>query len=119
MENVFPDPWLYIVPMYAVAAVCTLFWRVASSGSLPEIPVAREWLWILALIFIPTILGHGLAMYSLKYLRGQTMTILNLGQFVFAGSMAYLVFRERPLASFAVTSLCVLGGALLVVRARD
>lgn len=112
----FPDPWLYTVPVYAVGAVVCLLWLLAS-GRGPALPTGREW-WIVAgMTLLPTVLGHGLVLLVLRRLRGQLVAVLNMGQFIFSGIMAFLLLHEVPTRAFWPTSiLVVLAGVLMVVR---
>jgi len=105
--------WLYVVPLYTVAGTfCMVVALVLGSTSFPEmlprLYPAREWVWVLCLGVVPTIIGHSILNHSMKLMRGQVVSIVNMGQFVFAGTMAYVVFREVPHWSLYVA------GALLV-----
>lgn len=113
----FPDPWLYTVPVYAVGAVVCLLWLLAT-GNLPAWPQGREWGIVAGMTLLPTVLGHGLVLLVLRRLRGQLVAVVNMGQFFFAGAMAFLLFSEVPTSAFWATSLFVLaGGAMIVARA--
>ncbi len=112
----FPDPWLYTVPVYAVGAVACLLWLLAG-GNLPAWPRGHEWWIVTGMTVLPTMLGHGLVLLVLRRLRGQLVAVVNMGQFFFAGTMAFLLFHEVPSKAFWGTSLFVLaGGALIVAR---
>ncbi len=111
----FASFWLYIVPLYWVAGV---FCFVASlvmanpfrSYSLREIAV------ILGLGLVPTVIGHSVLNYSMKHLRGQVVSILNLGQFVFAGVMAYFIYNEVPSWALYLAAAAMLAGAGIVLK---
>jgi len=44
----------------------------------------RQWLMLIGLGIIPTVMGHSVLNHCMHLLRGQTVSIFNLGQFVFA-----------------------------------
>ena len=50
-------------------------------------------------MLVPTIIGHSILNYSMKHLRGQVVSILNVLQFVSAGIMAYFIRDEVPAAT--------------------
>ena len=112
----FPSIWLYVVPVYLQAGIICLLvalpWLDAFlPGSL------REWFFILALAVVPTIFGHSLLNLSLRYLRGQIVSLCNVGQFIFAGVIAFLLFGESPSALFYGASAIVVAGIAVVVFA--
>lgn len=110
----FPSIWLYIVPVYWRAALlCALV-------ALPWLPTfavnsGREWALMLGLAVVPTLVGHSLLNAAMRHLRGQIVSLANVGQFVFAGLMGWLLFREVPPPVFYGASGLVLAGITLVV----
>jgi drug/metabolite transporter (DMT)-like permease len=60
--------------------------------------------------------GHSLINYAMKHFRGQLVSIINMGQFVFAGIMAYFLFAEVPAPSFYVASGMLILSAWIAVR---
>lgn len=111
----FASVWLYVVPLYAVAGLLCLI--VALFFVNPIQPYsARDLLLILGLAVIPTIGGHSLLNRAMKYFRGQIVSIVNMGQFIFAGMMAYLLFHETPDWTFYVAGVVLAMAVWLVVR---
>lgn len=110
--------WLYVVPLYYVAGIfCFL---VSLFFVNPVKPYSlREILLILALGLIPTVAGHSILNYSLKYLRGQIVSILNMSQFIFAGIMAYAFLNEIPAWNFYVASVILVAGCILAIRGQE
>jgi drug/metabolite transporter (DMT)-like permease len=114
----FPNIWLYLVPLYAMAGVICLFISFFVAEPL-RLYAPREYWLILGLAIVPTIIGHSILNYSMKHLRGQIVSVFNLCQFLFAGVLAYLRFGEVPHAVFYGAGALVVGGALLVIRASN
>jgi drug/metabolite transporter (DMT)-like permease len=112
----FPSLWLYVVPVYAQAAV---FCLVAALPWLDTFAVgdSREWLLMLGLAVLPTIFGHSLLNASMRRFRGQVVSLWNVGQFIFAGLMAFYLFGESPAPTFYFASLLVVAGVATVVLA--
>lgn len=114
-NQAFPSLWLYVVPVYAIAGLFCFAGSLFTTNVLQQEYDLREILLILGLGFIPTVLGHSILNHAMKHLRGQVVSILNMGQFVFAGIMAYFLFSQTPLAVFYVASAMIVGSGLLAV----
>ncbi|HEY1792454.1 MAG TPA: DMT family transporter [Opitutaceae bacterium] len=112
----FPSIWLYVIPVYAQAAVlCTLV-------ALFRIPTfayrsPREWALMFAMGAIPTVCGHSLLNAAMRRIRGQIVSLCNVSQFVFAGVMGFLLFGERPRTLFYLACSVVVAGLVIVVLA--
>ncbi|MDG2125172.1 MAG: DMT family transporter [Verrucomicrobiales bacterium] len=113
----FPGHWLYMVPVYAVAAV-VCFGLHPVMGVAFVLPRGEEALWIVGLVVLPTVCGHGLVNMALRHWRGQVVGVFNQAQFVSAGVMGFFAFGEVPGWSFLVASVLVVTGAVVVARAH-
>lgn len=109
----FPGHWLYMVPVYVVAAV-VCFALHPVMGVPVVVPRGEEALWVVALVVLPTVCGHGLINMALRHLRGQVVGVFNQAQFVSAGVMGFLAFGEVPGWSFLLASVLAVGGAVVV-----
>jgi drug/metabolite transporter (DMT)-like permease len=110
-----PSIWLYVVPLYAIAGVACLAAGAGRLGTVPAFP-AKEWLLLLALAVVPTIFGHSLLNGAMKHFRGNVVSVCNVGQFVFAGVLAWIVFGELPKAAFWPAALLVVLAAMIALR---
>jgi drug/metabolite transporter (DMT)-like permease len=110
----FPTLWLYVVPVYAIAGVICFFAALPWLGTF-EFASPREWALMFGLACIPTIIGHSLLNASMRHLRGQIVSLCNLGQFFFAGIMAYFIFGESPALTFYIASTLVIAGIALAI----
>jgi drug/metabolite transporter (DMT)-like permease len=109
--------WLYVVPLYYTAGLLCLAVGVCLASPF-RCYTLREGLVIFGLALVPTVMGHSILNASMKHLRGQVVSILNLAQFVFAGTMAYLIYGEVPTWALYVAAAALLGGAVVVLRAH-
>jgi drug/metabolite transporter (DMT)-like permease len=114
-NQALPSLWLYVVPLYAVAGVLCLAAALFRVNPLTQPYPLREILLILGLGLVPTVLGHSILNLSMKHLRGQVVSILNMGQFIFAGVMAYFLRDEVPGWAFYVAASLIAMSAYLVV----
>ncbi len=113
----FATIWLYLVPLYYVAGVLCL-----AAGSLRANPFRAYSTLELGIIFglglVPTVMGHSILNYSMKHLRGQLVSLVNLGQPVFAGTMAYFIWHESPNWTLYVAAAAVVVAVVLVLRSQ-
>ena len=118
-----PSLWLYVVPLYLTAGITTMLVLFIGNiiGLMDVDPLRyntlREFSLILALVLIPTVIGHTILNYSLKHLRGQTVSIIVLSQFIFGGLLGYLYLDEIPGPAFYIASVLIVIGALIVIIA--
>jgi drug/metabolite transporter (DMT)-like permease len=112
-QNRHRPVWLYVVPLYAVAGVFCLALTPLFVNPFHPMPF-REILLVLGLGLLPTVLGHSALNFSMKHFRGQVVSVVNMGQFVFAGALAFAFFHEIPAWSFYPAGmLFVLSGILV------
>ena len=124
----FPSIWSYVVPVYMWGGVvCVLTGALARIGfhlgffkqAWVETPFqhysSHELIMILGLGLVPTVIGHSIINRSMKIIRGQIVAILNLSQFIYAGTMAYFILDEIPVAAFYAASALLLCGAITVI----
>ncbi len=102
-----PSIWLYLVPLYFIAGVFCFIVALFYSSPIHAYS-SYELINIFALAVIPTIIGHSLLNYSMQNFRGQTVSLVNMGQFIFAGIIAYYLYIEVPTLEFWLASLLFL-----------
>ncbi|MEN9577209.1 MAG: hypothetical protein RJA70_218 [Pseudomonadota bacterium] len=107
--------WLYLVPLYATAALlCLAAAPFVTNGQAPSFDT-KELLLILGLGLVPTVIGHTALNHAMKHLRGQIVSVVNLGQPFFAGFLGYLFLAEVPAWFFYPASVMIVFGAVLAV----
>lgn len=112
----FPSLWLYLVPLYAMGAVFC-FLVAAVTGELLMVFSLWDYLMLITLGIIPTVFGHSLLNRAMTHLRGQVVSVVNVGQFITAGAMAYLFFGEQPTTVFYLAAGLIVIGAFITIRA--
>ena len=110
------SPWLYIVPLYAVASLVCLPWILTDARSLAgPIHWGREAALVLGLGLIPTVLGHSSLLMAVRWISAQAVSLANLSQFVLAALWGYVFFSEIPRASFYPSSALMTAGAIVAL----
>ena len=113
-----PSLWIYVVPVYAVAgAVCWIIAALRGNASPIGIP-AVEWVWILALVVVSTLIGHTLVNYALARVRGQVVSVTMQGQFIGAALLGWWFEGVVPRLLFLPAAALSLGGILVMVAGR-
>ncbi len=106
--------WLYMVPLYAVAGLICLITAAFFINPIKAYSLSNL-LYMLGLGLIPTVFGHSILNYSLKFFRGQVVSVTNLNQPIFAGFLGYLIFREIPGPLFYAAAALIVAGVLVVL----
>jgi drug/metabolite transporter (DMT)-like permease len=110
-----PSIWLYIVPVYAVAGVMCLPLAVILHGTPPSLDLKQTGLF-LALVILPTVMGHTLLNIAMWWFRGQVVSIFNLFQFTFTGVMAYLILNgEMPTRALYLAATTIVTAVVILV----
>ena len=106
--------FLYVVPVYLIAGSVCL---AVSLFDWESVRHTRPWDYGMAfcLALVPTVVGHTLLNFSMRHLRGQVVGIMNVGQFVFAGILAYFLYQEAPEPTFFWVCVCVIASCALVI----
>ena len=108
--------WTYMVPLYLIAGLICLITALFFINPIKGY-TSTNILLILGLGIIPTVLGHTILNYSLKFFRGQVVSVTNLTQPIFATLLGFLFFAESPRPIFYLAAGIILGGVLIVLNA--
>ncbi len=108
----------YVFLVYSTAAVllgiCCLVFRVQMTGY-----PGQTYLWLVLLALVPTLVGHTLFNWTLKYLPAYVIGVSLLGEPIGSTMLAYFVFREIPATFTFVGGAMVLGGLYMLVRKEE
>ncbi len=108
--------WMYVVPVYGFAGLICLATAFAVRLPWPVVTQPEVLRWI-GLGLVPTVIGHSIFNHSIKHLRGQTVSTINLSQVIYAGVLAYVIFGEIPPIRLYVMAAVIAVGVLIVIRA--
>ena len=107
--------WLYMVPLYLMAGVICFVAALFVTNPFKETTLLNV-LYIIGLALVPTVGGHTILNYSMKFFRGQVVSVTNLSQPVFAGILGFLIFHEIPRPVFFAAAALVVAGVLIVLN---
>lgn len=98
----------YIFTVYGMATLVLLVCALVMGNSLWPYPV-WTWVWFLALAVVPTIGGHTVFNWALKYVKAAVVSVSTLGEPVGATILAYFIFHQVP------TVLQLVGGSIIII----
>lgn len=102
--------------LYLIAALF-LFVIASTNGENIFALNKSDYLWLLALGLIPTILGHSLLYYGIKFTSPTIIASVPLGEPVIASVLAWMIFLEKvPFITLAGGILILFGVYLIIVN---
>lgn len=106
----------YVFLVYGTSAFFLLLINVAGRTPLYPYP-GLDWVWFLALAVVPTIFGHTVFNWALRYVKAAVVSISILGEPVGATLMAYFIFKEAPGLLQITGGLAILAGLYIFITA--
>jgi drug/metabolite transporter (DMT)-like permease len=105
---------LFTFPTYLTAAAVQVVAGLVLDGGV-FVGGADTRLALLGLILLPTVGGHTLAIYLLRHVKSQMVTLSVPTQFILGTGAAFFLFGETPTLWFIGGAAIVLGGVVLGV----
>lgn len=109
--------WRYMVPLYLIGGLSCLIAGLLSGASFTGWS-SGDWIAILGLALLCTIVGHSLFNLAMKQLRGQIVSVFHTTQFIYAGVMGYFFLNEVPHRNFLLVAPIILTGLLITIVAH-
>ncbi|OPZ74990.1 MAG: 4-amino-4-deoxy-L-arabinose-phosphoundecaprenol flippase subunit ArnE [Firmicutes bacterium ADurb.Bin456] len=85
----------YVFLVYGASSIFLLLFNIATATPLHPYP-RLDWVWFFLLALVPTILGHTVFNWALRYVKTAVVSVSILGEPVGATILAYFIFREIP-----------------------
>jgi drug/metabolite transporter (DMT)-like permease len=97
----------YVFMVYSASVITLLLCSL--SFDLPLYPYDKlTWLWLILLAIVPTIFGHTVFNWALRYVKAAVVSVSILGESVGATILACFIFKEIP------TMLQITGGLIII-----
>jgi len=105
----------YIFTAYLVSSIVLAIFIVIFGDSFS--PLTLENLgWFILLAIVPTLIGHSLYNWLLKYVKAYLVGISILGEPIGASIWAFLIFKEIPQTSLYLGAVLIILGVILALR---
>lgn len=114
----------WVMGVFGIGGLTALGWALAAGETL-ESPRADPWLWLVALIIVPTIMGHSLFNYLLKHLRVFYINIVFVLEPMLALFGKWMIDRPdifgpaRFGAMQMIAGIMLIGGVAVGLAARE
>ena len=112
------DNIVYGRSLFFVASITIAIISIFTNSSLFSFE-KQHIFWFLFLGFVPSILGHNMLNYALKYFSPTAVVSVPLGEPIIASFFGYLIFKELIPASSLISAPIILGGVFLVLKNQD
>ncbi|MBE3596611.1 MAG: DMT family transporter [Hydrogenibacillus sp.] len=109
------DATAYTFALYTVATV-VLFALALARGERLYAYVPHDWLYFVALAVFPTLLGHSLFNWVIRWIPASTLSVAILGEAVGSALLAYMLFGETLHLGQWVGGTMILIGIALAIR---
>ncbi|CAN7244997.1 DMT family transporter [Rossellomorea sp. LjRoot5] len=102
----------YTYLVYVISSIVLLLYVLFRSESLGPYP-KEDWIYFLLLAIIPTLLGHTLFNWSLKWLSTSTISVAILFEPIGASLLAYWLLGEKVLMTQVMGGMVIMTGVTL------
>jgi len=107
----------YITPVYATAALVLVIISLFYGVNLTHYPI-KTWFIFLLLALIPTVVGHSLYNWLLKYVQAHIVATTVLGEPIGATILAIFFFNEIPGWWTLIGGIMILSGIFVVLKRK-
>ena len=111
------DNLAYIFPVYTIAALTLAVISLFAQENLTDYPV-QTWLIFLLLAFVPTVVGHTLYNWLLKFVPAHMVATTILGEPIGATILAIFFFQQIPGWWTIIGGGLILSGIFIVLRRK-
>ena len=105
----------YIFIVYSIATILLLILSLAYNENITNYP-AKVWIFFLLLALIPTVVGHSLYNWLLKYIPAYRVATVILGEPIGATILAIFFFNQIPGWWTMIGGVLILFGIYIVLR---
>lgn len=105
----------YVLLVFGSAAITLLLANLALGSLFWPYP-QMTWVWFVALALVPTIMGHTVFNWALRYVNAAVVSVSILGEPVGATILAYFIFDQVPTMLQLAGGIVIITGLLIFIR---
>ncbi len=106
--------WIYMVPLYWIGGIFTFI--ISFFFTVPWAGMSwKNLLMVMGLACVSTITGHTIINFSMRRLRSQLVTLVNLVQIVYGAILGFIFFAEVPDIYFIISFPIIVTGAAVTI----
>jgi len=106
----------YVFLVYGSSAALLFLCNIVSGTPLSGYPAA-DWAYFMCLAVVPTIFGHTVFSWALKYVKAAVVSVSILGEPVGATILAYFIFNQFPGFLQLAGGIVIISGLCVFIRA--
>ncbi len=115
-ENIRKNTPLVIFTRHLYFTSALFLLGVGLSMNLPIFTVASDnYIWLILMGVVPTLLGHSLLYYTLRHFRPTVVSTIPLGEPILASFFAFLFFGESILLGVTIGGVVTLSGIYIIL----
>jgi drug/metabolite transporter (DMT)-like permease len=114
-HNTLPSNQLYVVPLYYTAGLLCMLFALPFASPLAQPFDAANLGLLAALILLPTVIGHSIFNYAMRFARSQLVSLFMFTQVIFAVLLAVFILGEIPSPAFYPAAALMTAGMILSV----
>ncbi|HRU02166.1 MAG TPA: DMT family transporter, partial [Victivallales bacterium] len=112
------NAFVFSTGVFAIAALVQGIFSIILHGKI-SVGDIRTIVSLCCLIVFPTIGGHALMMFLLRYAKSQLMALTVPAQFILATLVSYPIFAEKPQLWFYPGAIMIMTGIVIAVWKAD
>lgn len=108
----------YVTLVYGTSVAVLICLILLAGSSLYPYPAA-DWIWFALLALVPTIFGHTVFNWALKYVKAAVVSVSILGEPVGATILAYFIFGQAPTVLQTAGGIIIITGLYVFIRSSS
>jgi len=105
----------YTKNLFTVSAIVLLFCSLLLDNSIVNYSI-ENYFWLLMLGLVPTLIGHTIFSYSIKFVSPTIIASIPLGEPIIASILAFILFNERISSNVFIGGVVIGIGLILLIR---
>ena len=106
---------LYTKNLFTVSAVVLLFCSLLLNNPIFNYSI-DNYFWLFMLGIVPTLIGHTIFSYSIKYVSPTIMASIPLGEPIIASILAFVLFNEGISSHVIIGGVVIASGLILLIK---
>lgn len=105
----------YTKNLFTVSAIVLLFCSLLLDNSIVNYSI-ENYFWLFMLGMVPTLIGHTIFSYSIKFVSPTIIASIPLGEPIIASILAFILFNERISSNVFIGGVVIGIGLILLIR---
>ena len=108
----------YTKNLFTISAIVLLFCSLLLNNSIFNYS-AENYFWLLMLGVIPTLIGHTIFSYSIKFVSPTIIASIPLGEPIIASILAFVLFSEGVASNVFIGGIIIAIGLIFLIRSNN